>query len=271
INDPKRRHIHKASVRDRLLHHAVYRILYPFFDRTYISDSYSCRDSKGVHRAINRFRQLAQVVSKNHSRTAWVLKCDIRKFFASIDHKKLISILKIHIPDQNIIWLLENVIGSFCTETQVGVGLPLGNLTSQLLANVYMNCFDQWAKHKLKAKYYIIYADDFVFLSHDKIWLKSIVPKIQVFLQTDLKLVLHPTKLFLNTMTSGVDFLGWIHFPDHRLLRNKTKQRMFRNIRSSISEASLTSYLGLINHGNTIELREQVIGEYWLWRSVFEY
>ena len=94
INDPKPRDIHKATVRDRLLHHALYRQLYPFFDRTFISDSYSCRKDKGTHRAMNRFRQFAYKVSKNHTRTCWVLKCDIRKFFASIDQQTLFVKMK---------------------------------------------------------------------------------------------------------------------------------------------------------------------------------
>lgn len=148
----------------------------------------------------------------------------------------------------------------------VRFGLPLGNLTSQLFANVYMNKFDQWVKHMLKAQYYIRYADDFVFLSRDKSWLESIIPQIQKFLQTNLKLSLHPDKLFLKTVSSGVDFLGWVHFPDYRLLRGKTRLRMLRNIKSSTGEAGFQSYLGLISHGNTIKLRQQVIGEYWLWQ-----
>lgn len=280
INDPKRRHIHKASVRDRLLHHAVYRILYPFFDKTFIADSFSCRNDKGVHKALNRFRALASSVSRNHTRTCWVLKCDIRQFFASIDHGVLLAILKKYIPDTDILGLLENIIGSFFVSKGIAssslaklggprndrAGLPLGNLTSQLFSNIYMNVFDQWIKHTLKAKYYVRYADDFVFLSHDKDWLQSIIPQVQEFLQTNLKVSLHPDKLFLRTFASGVDFLGWVHFPAHRVLRSKTKQRMFRNIRSPISEESLQSYLGLISHGNTGKLRKRVMEEYWLWR-----
>lgn len=215
---------------------------------------------------MDRFRSMANTVSKNHARACWVLKCDIRKFFASIDHVTLIRILKTYIPDQDIMRLLQNIIGSFHTESQADVGLPLGNLTSQLFANVYMNPFDQWVKHALKAKHYIRYADDFVFFSSDKGWLESIVPRLQEFLQKKLKLLLHPDKLFLSTIASGVDFLGWKHFPDHRLLRNKTKQRMFRNIRSGTEEESLQSYLGLLSHGNTTLLRQQALGEYWLWQ-----
>ncbi len=167
INDPKPRIIHKALVRDRLLHHAVYRILYPFFDKTFISDSFSCRNSKGTHKAINRFREFSCIVSKDNTITCWVLKCDIRKFFHSIDLNVLIDILKQRIPDKNIINLLSEIIFSFKPN-----GLPLGNLTSQLFSNVYMNEFDQFVKHKLKVKYYIRYADDFVILSENKNYLK---------------------------------------------------------------------------------------------------
>lgn len=263
ITDPKRRHIHKASVRDRLLHHAVYRVLYPFFDKTFIADSYSCRDDKGTHKALNKFNLFARKVSENNTRTCWVLKCDIRKFFASIDQKALIDILRENIPDQDIIRLLQNIVVSFYTENTIGVGLPLGNLTSQLLGNVYMNRFDQWVKHTLKVKYYIRYADDFVFFSQDKNYLESIIPRIQDFLQTKLKLSLHPDKLFLATSASGIDFLGWVHFPNHSVLRTKTKQRMFEKMRKLISNESFQSYYGLIRHGSAYKLRERMIMEKW--------
>ncbi|MBI2444614.1 MAG: group II intron reverse transcriptase domain-containing protein [Candidatus Magasanikbacteria bacterium] len=265
ITDPKRRHIHKASMRDRLLHHAVYRILYPFFDRTFIGDSFSCRDNKGVHKALNRFRRLAWRASRNHTRNVWVFKCDIRKFFARVDHQILLAILHTYIPDTDILRLLQNIIESYHTESNPGIGLPLGNLTSQLFANVYLNRLDHWAKHALKSHYYVRYADDFVLLSRDRFQLAEALPKIQEFLQTQLKLSLHPDKILLKTVASGMDFLGWVHFSSHCLLRTKTKQRMLQNIRNSISEAGLTSYLGLISHGNTAGLRERVMEEYWLW------
>ena len=167
ISDPKPRNIHKATVRDRLLHHAIYRQLYPFFDRAFIADSYSCRISKGTHRAINRFRSFGRKTSKNNTRTSWVLKCDIRKFFANIDHQVLLNILREHIPDKKILWLFSEIVGSFQSK-RADVGLPLGNLTSQLFVNIYMNKFDQFVKHNLKTKYYIRYADDFVFFSEDR-------------------------------------------------------------------------------------------------------
>jgi retron-type reverse transcriptase len=254
ISDPKPRNIHKASVRDRLLHHAIYRKLYPFFDKTFIADSFSCRISKGTHKAVNEFRSVAYGVSKNNTKTCWVLKCDIRKFFASIDHKILMKILEQYISDKNILWLLEKVIGSFHS-TKPGIGLPLGNLTSQLFVNIYMDEFDQFVKHKLKAKYYIRYADDFTVLSDNKNWLEELIIPIQNFLKSRLNLELHPEKIFIKTLASGVDFLGWVNFTDHRILRTATKRRMFKRIKQKTTSETLNSYLGLLKHGNTYRLK----------------
>ena len=261
ISDPKPRNIHKASVIDRLLHHALYRKLYPFFDRTFIAHSYSCRKDKGGHKALDRFRSYAYKVSRNHTRTVWVLKCDIRKFFASIDHSHLIEILRRYIQDENILWLLSEIIESFHSNEK-GVGLPLGNLTSQLLVNVYMNEFDQFVKHNLKAKYYIRYADDFVILSLNKEPLITMYRYIDIFLRERLHLEPHPDKCFITTFASGVDFLGWVHFPDHRVLRTATKKRMFRGIKAQEGkEETVQSYFGLMSHGNTKKLRRQVEDE----------
>ncbi|MGB4834134.1 MAG: reverse transcriptase/maturase family protein [Candidatus Moraniibacteriota bacterium] len=250
VNDPKPRQIHKASVRDRLLHHALYRILYPFFDRTFIVDSYSCRIGKGVHRSLNRFRSFGRKVSNNHTRTVWILKCDVRKCFASVDQDVLMNILKKHIADPDTLWLLERVITSFDSGTS-GRGLPLGNLTSQLLINIYLNEFDQFAKQQLKAKYYIRYADDFVVFSKNENELKNILILMDAFLRLNLRLELHPDKVFIRTVASGVDFLGWVHFSDHRVLRAVTKRRMFRKL----DEKNLSSYSGLLKHGNGHRLR----------------
>ncbi|MEK7611766.1 MAG: reverse transcriptase/maturase family protein [Patescibacteria group bacterium] len=258
ISDPKPRNIHKASVRDRLLHRAIYRVLYPFFDRRFIADSYSCRKRKGTHKAIAKFRSYAHIVSKNHMQTAWVLKCDIRKFFASIDQEILMRIMLVHIPEKNILRLISAIVGSFYMGER-GRGLPLGNLTSQLFVNIYMNIFDQFMKHKIKAKYYIRYADDFVILSADKAWLETTLRSVHAFLLEELKLTLHPDKVSLQTFASGIDFLGWIHFPDHRVLRSATKKRMFRNLENTKGKNEVVlSYLGLMNHGNTQKLKQEI-------------
>jgi retron-type reverse transcriptase len=258
INDPKPRDIHKAAVRDRLVHHALYRVLYPRFDRVFIYDSYSCRRNKGTHRAIDRFREYGRKVSKNGTRTCWVLKGDIRKFFANIDHAILKDVLARYLEDESVLWLLAQVIDSFNIVNSPDVGLPLGNLTSQLLVNVYMNEFDQFAKRVLKAKYYIRYADDFVILSENEKELQKSVPRIAQFLEDSLKLSLHPDKLYIKTLASGLDFLGWVHFPHHRVLRTSTRKRMFRNLSETSTLESITSYLGLISHGNTHKLHEMI-------------
>ncbi|OGF80172.1 hypothetical protein A2926_03210 [Candidatus Giovannonibacteria bacterium RIFCSPLOWO2_01_FULL_44_40] len=259
INDPKPRDIHKASVQDRLLHHALYRILYRYFDQKFIVDSYSCRLNKGTHRAINRLREYYRKVSLNHARTAWVLKCDIKKFFANIDHQILKNILEKYIGDADVLWLLGEVIESFCTKTRSGVGLPLGNLTSQLMVNVYMNEFDQFIKRELKVKYYIRYADDFVILHDSRHYLETVLLKISEFLKTRLRLPLHPDKVFIKTVASGVDFLGWVNFPNYRILRTSTKRRMIKRLDAGLSEASKNSYLGLLKHGNTFRLKSEIL------------
>lgn len=258
ISDPKPRNIHKATVRDRLLHHGVYRALYPYFDKRFIHDSYSCRGGKGTHKAMERFQRFFWKESENNTRTVWVLKCDVRKFFASIDHSTLINILFRHIEDTETVALLTNVIYSFHS-TKEGLGLPLGNLTSQLLVNIYMNEFDQYMKHVLKVKYYIRYADDFVILSHDKQYLEGVLPQISEFLFSSLKLTLHPDKVFIKTYSSGVDFLGWVHFPDHRVLRTATKRRMMRNVMANKEKKGVVeSYVGMLKYGNTRKLVREI-------------
>lgn len=263
ISDPKPRDIHKASVRDRVLHRAVHRVLYPFFDRKFIADSFSCRNGKGTHRALDRFRQFGRQASANHTKTVYVLKCDIRKFFANIDHEMLKEILAKHIEDKDVLWLLSEIVGSFnapplnlpLKEGERKTGLPLGNLTSQLLVNIYMNEFDQFVKHKLKCEYYIRYADDFVVLSQNKNYLLSLITAFQNFLSKNLKLTLRPDKVFIRTLASGVDFLGWVHFPTHRILRTATKQRML----ARVNEKNVSSYLGLCKHGNSFALANEIL------------
>ncbi|MDP2709435.1 MAG: RNA-directed DNA polymerase [bacterium] len=204
-------------------------------------------------------------LSADLTRTCWALKCDIRKFFANIDHDILIKILKEYISDENIIWLLKNVIDSFTP------GLPLGNLTSQLFVNIYMNKFNQFMKHGLKTKYYIRYADDFIIFSENKEWLEKQTRLIKEFLRDELKLELHPDKIFIKTITSGVDFLGMVNFNDYRVLRTKTKRRMFKKISGRYNELynkiiseesfnqSLQSYLGMLKHCQGHKVKKEIV------------
>lgn len=258
IADPKPRDIHKASVRDRLLHHALHRELSPFFFKTFIAESYSCQDGKGTHRALGRFKKFIDSVSENDTRTVWVLKCDIKKFFANIDQAILLGMIAKYIPDKDIVWLVSVIVGSFNSGAP-GVGLPLGNLTSQLLVNIYMNEFDQFMKHRLKTQCYLRYADDFAVLSQSREYLEGILPAMQEFLNQKLKLTMHPNKISIETVASGVDFLGWVHFPDHMVLRTVTKKRMFRNLENCDGDkAVIGSYLGLLSHGNARKLANAV-------------
>ncbi len=258
ISDPKPRNIHKASVRDRALHHLLYKELYPYFDTKFIFDSYSCRKNKGTHKALQRFETFGRKVSKNYTKQCFILKCDIRKFFASISHEVLKSILEKHIQDKDVLWLLQRVIDSFNTEGKKNVGLPLGNLTSQLLVNIYMNEFDQFVKHNLKEKYYIRYADDFVFFSQDKKHLENLIIRTSEFLEDGLKLSLHPDKVFIKTLCSGVDFLGFVHFPKHRVLRTSTKRKMMRKLQAQPRAETLASYLGMMKWGSCYKLGQKV-------------
>ncbi len=182
ISDPKPRNIHKATVRDRLLHHLLHAEMYPYFEKKFIHDSYSCRISKGTHKAMGRFRDFGRTVSKNDTRACWVLKCDIRKFFANIDHVILKDLLARHIEDRDLLQLLGHIIDSFSTQGRADVGLPLGNLTSQIFVNVYMNEFDHFMKRTLKVTHYIRYADDFAILHDDRDYLANLIPQIAEFL-----------------------------------------------------------------------------------------
>jgi len=257
VSDPKPRNIHKATVCDRVLHHLIFKELYPYFDNKFVYDSYSCRNNKGNHRPLNRFKQFARKVSMNNSRTCYVLKCDIKKFFSSIDHEILVKILSRHIADADMLCLLEKVINSFHV-AQSRVGMPLGNITSQLFANVFMHEFDMYLKQELRVKYYIRYADDFAILSGDKEYLKSLLLKIEEFLQNKLKLTLHEYKVSIKTYASGLDFLGWVHFPYYRQIRATTGRKIIRKLSRYPKRSAVISYVGLLNHGDTYKLRKRL-------------
>ena len=268
IKDPKLRHIHKACVRDRILHHALFRILYPIFDKSFIFDSYSCRLNKGTHKAVLRLEIFCRKLSKNYNRNIFVLKCDIKKFFDSVDQRILLNLIKEKVKDKNTVWLVEKIIKSF--NKLKNKGLPLGNVTSQLFANIYLNELDQFIKHKLKAKYYLRYCDDFVILGRYKEDLKALISPISSFLKTELNLNLHFDKIILRKHSQGVDFLGYILLPRHRVLRTKTKKRIFKKLEQKrkdlknnlISKASfnqtIQSYFGVLKHCNSYKLKERI-------------
>ena len=249
VHDPKKRHINKASVRDRLLHHAVVRVIEPMWEKQFIFDSWSSREYKGTHRAVKRLARLALTISRNHSRTIWMLKLDIRKFFASVDHEILLQILRKNIFDEKLFNLLQDVVYSF------NPGIPLGNLTSQLFANIYMNNMDQFVKHELKVHGYIRYADDFILMHPSRDFLESCILKIQEFALKNLKLRIHLDKIILKTYSSGIDYLGYVCFPNHRVLRTKTKKRLFRKI----TDKNYSSYNGILSHCRSRNLKIKML------------
>jgi RNA-directed DNA polymerase len=261
VNDPKPRNIHKATVRDRLLHHALYRLLYTSFDTSFIHDSYSCRDSKGAHKAFLQLISYSRRVSQNYTLPCFALKMDIRKFFNSIDHEILIGLLKKRVETPLLLRLLENIIRSF--ECSPGRGMPLGNLTSQLFANVYMDPLDKFVKHKLKVKYYLRYADDFLILSNSESELMGYFVEINIFLKNSLKLKLHPNKISLRKLSQGIDFVGYIALPHYELPRHKTVNRIIKKLKTGEREEiekALPSYLGHLGHANSYKIRQKVVG-----------
>lgn len=241
------------------------------FDKTFIYDSYSCRINKGTHKAVKRLAKFTRQVSKNYKGHCWVLKCDIKKFFASVDHGILLTLLRKKVKDENVFWLLEQVINSFCK------GIPLGNLTSQVFANIYLNELDQFVKHKLKIKYYMRYADDFILVSSYKDTLQRSIVPIAEFLRNNLKLELHPDKITFRKLEWGIDFLGYIVLPYYVLPRTKTKRRMFKKLKIKVDNfnngkildtplnQTLASYLGFLKHANSFRVSEELRDQIWFW------
>lgn len=273
ITDPKQRHIHKAQVCDRVIHHALYRNLYPLYDPTFIPTSFSCRNNKGTHKGVLWLQKVTRKVSQNYTRQCYVLKCDIRKFFESIDHDVLLQILDKRIKDKDLMSVLENIVYSF-NSSQSNLfekkGIPLGNLTSQLFANIYMNEFDQFIKHELKVKYYARYTDDFVIVSDSEEYLSSLIQHISDFLDTRLRLELHPNKVAIHKLHNGIDFLGYVVRPYHKLIRTKTKNRIVRKFEEQVRlyrsgeideenlNASLQSYLGVLSHADAYKIEQEL-------------
>jgi retron-type reverse transcriptase len=261
ITDPKQRLISKATVRDRLLHHAIYRVLYPLFDQTFVFDSYSCRKDKGTHRAFRRLGVLTRKVSKNYTQPCWALKCDIRKFFDSVDHKILSDLLRQRIEDERVFNLLEYVIHSFHAKS--GKGIPIGNLISQLFVNIYLDPLDKFIRHQLQAPMYLRYADDFLLLGTNPDELLGYFVEINQFLKTTLKLSIHPNKIHLRKVSWGIDFVGYNALPHYTLPRAKTVKRVFQKITALMGdrkrlEMSLLSYLGYLSHANAYQISNEL-------------
>ncbi|MFH1829969.1 MAG: reverse transcriptase/maturase family protein [Pseudomonadota bacterium] len=275
IYEPKERTISAAPYRDRVVHHAIHNILEPIFDPTFISDSYATRRGKGTHAAIDRFQEFSR------SRR-YVLKCDIRKYFPSIDHQILMKLIKRKIACDDTLWLIQKVLDSHCRmagnlpasqpASQPAIGIPIGNLTSQFFANVYLNGLDHFIKEKLRCECYLRYMDDFVLFHDDKDYLWQAKKKIMEHLDR-LQLSLHERKCRVYDVTCGVSFLGLIVFPNVRrlkkanLVRFKKRLKRFQELHMNDSETwphiyrSIRSWIGHASHANTMQLRKLMLEE----------
>ncbi len=253
IHDPKQRQIHKATVQDRLVHQAITSAIEPLFESRFIYDSYSCRKGKGTHAAVKRLRSFLYRDSHNNTLTVYALKCDIKQFFASVDHRILMELLMQKLDDQKTLDLLQRIIDSLSTAP--GKGIPLGNLTSQLFANIYLHELDWFVKHALRERHYLRYCDDFIIVGLDREHLLALVPLFEKFLDQKLRLRMHPNKVTICSWAHGIDFLRYVLKPNSIVLRTKTKNRALQRV----NETNLSSYLGLCSHANGYQLQQLLI------------
>ena len=246
LRDPKTRKVGKSNFRDRVVHHAIVNIIEPIFDKTFIHDSYANRKDKGTLAAVKRFDKFKRKVSKNGSIIrnnfkdnnyvkGYCLKADIKHYFDTIDHEVLIKIIKKKINDNKLISLIEKILSNHKMRIK-SKGMPLGNLTSQFFANVYLNELDYFIKHKLKIKYYIRYVDDFVILYKSKQQLGVWKDEIDEFLQENLKIELHSQKSRIIPLSKGIDFIGYKIFYYFKLLRKRNIRKMDNNIKLFFKE-----------------------------------
>lgn len=280
IREKKPRFISAAPFRDRVVHHALCQVIEPIFERSFLYDSYACRKGKGTHAAVERASSYAR-------RFRYVLKCDVEKYFPSIDHAILFDLLAERIWDEEALWLIRTILdGSNPQPSQVQHypgddlftplgrrrGIPIGNQTSQFFANVYLDKLDHYVKEELRIPGYIRYVDDFLLFDHDKRRLHEMRVTIEEFL-VQLRVRLHPRKCFVVTVTSGFPFLGYRIFPMHRRLHAdnvRRFKRQLRRYRQAVEDERMSnrergdrirSWLAHAMHADTARLRARILGE----------
>ena len=222
VRDPKVRLICAASFPERVMHHAIMNVCGPIMDGCAIHDSYACRSEKGQHKAVKR----AQLFANNYQ---WYLKLDIRKFFDSIHHNTMLHLIDKKIKDQRVVLLFQQLLETY--QTQPGRGLPIGNLTSQHLANFYLCEFDHWIKEQRRVKAYIRYMDDFILFRKTSTELKTDLHELTEYLETERHLSLK-SSIQLNRTSKGIPFLGYRVFPQKVLLSAMSKKRLIKKFRA---------------------------------------
>jgi retron-type reverse transcriptase len=275
IHEPKKRLISAAPFRDRVVHHALCNVITQLLERRFIPTSYANRVGKGTHRAIDECQRLAR-------RYAYFLQCDVVQFFPSIDHAILRVELQKALPDESLFWLMDKILASGASvlkgeydmvyfagddlfAAQRPRGLPIGNLTSQWWANSYLNPFDHFVRRELGCPAYLRYVDDFMLFSNDKSvlwqWRAAIIRRL-----ANLRLTLHEEHALPRPVTDGIPFLGFVIYPDHRLLKS-AKNRAFQGrlnhflktaTRAQIKD-SLQGWINHVRYGDTWYLRAAVL------------
>lgn len=291
VKEPSLREIFAADFQNRIVHHALFRIINPVLEPTFIFHSYACRKRKGTHLAVKNLQKSLRRYSK-YGRQVYFLKADIKSFFTSINKEILIKLIEKKIKDKNIIWLIKKIVltnpakeaikaGDLSLFNKIprhkslfrakeGKGLPIGNLTSQLFANIYLNPLDQFVKHILKAKYYFRYVDDFVILDTSAKKLEDYIKRMSGFLRKNLLLELHLEKTFIRKIEKGIDFLGYIVRPDYILVRKgvvkNLKKKIFEAERKltegkcldhDLLQAAFNSYFAHFNHASSYKLKKR--------------
>ncbi len=249
VYEPKEREVYRLPYfPDRITHHAIMNVLEPLFVATFITDTYSCIKGKGIHAAANKLKSALKDVPATH----YCLKLDIKKFYPNIDHPTLKQLLRRKIKDNNLLWLLDEIIDS-------APGLPIGNYLSQYLANFYLTYFDHWIKEDRQVKYYYRYADDLVILASNKEYLHALLADICQYLNTRLKLIVKENYQVFPVEARGIDFIGYRFYHTHILLRKRIKQNFARMLKSDPNEPSISSYKGWAKHANTNHLIKKLL------------
>jgi RNA-directed DNA polymerase len=249
VFEPKERLVFRLPYfPDRILHHAIMNIMEPLFTKWFTNDTYSSIKGKGIHNAANNLKKAL----KDKLNTKYCLKLDIVKFYPNINHNVLKQQLRKKIKDQDLLWLLDEIIES-------AEGLPIGNYLSQYFANFYLTSFDHWIKEEKQIKYYFRYADDIVILSQSKEHLHQVLSDIKLYLNDNLKLQIKNNYQIFPVKARGIDFVGYVFYHTHTLLRKSIKKRFAKAISKKKNNQTIAAYNGWTKHCNAKHLLKKLL------------
>ena len=263
IREPKRRQICAADFRDRVVHHALCAALDPIFEGCLIDDTFACRRGKGTHAAVRRLQQFSR-------RFRYVQMCDVRRYFETVDHDVLRALCRRKLKDRALLSLLDRIIDHPLPGAEAGKGVPIGNLTSQYFANVYLGELDHFVKERLRLPAYLRYMDDFAVFADSKPELHRGLAAVREFLHATLRLELREERTLLAPVTQGVPFLGFRVFPGVVRLDGRKLARMRRKVRQREAEhrfgrineeelaGSVRGMVGHVCHIDSLQARRQL-------------